>query len=151
MEPFLSILLSLSLFIFGNLFFCTRRHCKTRTDKDWNISEEWTVTLSVLLFLTPSLCLHLSAFLSPPPFLSGLTPDELVLQALSLRLFELYKNIWSYWREVDGQMKKKNKQTTSWKKNVWEIPNIFFDHTVTKSCVKVCGVGSSKTEGKQKP
>ncbi len=161
MEPFRSVAFSLSLFLFGNLFFCTRRRCKTKTDKDWNMMVQSQSLLwrgmdynSLFLSLTPSLCLHLFAFLSPPPFLSvshplsGLTPDELVPQALSLRLFELHKKqgvIGEGWTAKE----KKKKRNASWKKNVWEIPNIFFDHAVTKSCMKVCGVESSKTEGKQ--
>lgn len=73
---------------------------------------------SLFLSLTPSLCLHLFAFLSPPPFLSvshplsGLTPDELVPQALSLRLFELHKKqgvIGEGWTAKEKKKKKKRK------------------------------------------
>lgn len=57
---------------------------------------DYKVFLSFSRWLPP-LRPRLFAFLSPPPSisashpLSGLTPDELLLQALSLGLFELHK------------------------------------------------------------
>lgn len=63
------------------------------------ISQSFSFSDSLLsVFISLPVCPLLPVFVSHP--LSGLTPDEFVLQALSLRLFKLHKKISSYWRGV---------------------------------------------------
>lgn len=87
--------------------------------------------------------LPLSTFSSLPLWAShsGVTP-EFVLQAITLRLLELYYKLQSYCIVVAGQ-KKKSKIT---RKDVCETSSVSYHHTVTKSN-KVSAVGNSKTEG----
>lgn len=97
------------------------------------------------------LCLHLFAslfFLCLSPPFSGLTSDNFLLQALSLMMFEL---CWK--KRVIGKSwtKKKKHRLKKKKTRICENLHIVFDQAVTQSWLKVCGVGSSKTEGKQQP
>lgn len=92
------------------------------------------ISQSFLLSQTPSR-LVLSAFLPPPASLClffGWTPDELVLRA--------HGSTKAPERAADGKRKKKKEKTTG-VEEIREIPNILFDHAVTKSRGRFgCGI-----------
>lgn len=126
-ESFLFLSFYVCLYFSFTICFCalgdTAKHGWTKTEKCWlspnrsskgrgpYISQSFSDSL-LSVFISLPVCLLLFSVSHP---LSGLTPDEFVLQAFSLRLFKLHKKISSYGR---GVWQPKEKRNTSWRKSV---------------------------------
>lgn len=153
-ESFIFLSFSACLYFSFTIFFCalrdTAKHGWTKTEKCWlspnrsskgrgpYISQSFSDSL-LSIFISLPVCLLLLSSVSHP--LSGLTPDEFVLQALSLRLFKLHKKISSYGRGVWQPKEKRNTR-------VWD-PEYFIRSFCDKELHDDLSVGSSKREGKQ--
>lgn len=112
------------LFLLGNLFSCTRRHCETRSKTSCfsphcSAKGEWAIALSVSLpFVFLSFCLAVCRIC----FCS---------RHSGLRLFEfLQRNSWL--SERGGRPKEKQTNRPKKKRNLKKecVRDIFLDHTV---------------------
>lgn len=104
-------------------------------------SQSFLLSLPSSSLFSLLFCLLLLLSVSHP--FSGQTPDELVLQAHSLRLIQLHKKT----VERLTAKGKKNKKQLDWRK--CERSPIFYSITLWQRAAEGLGVRSSKAEGKQ--